>query len=292
MRSALRLKLRLFSGAIVLFALVVVVRLYFVQIVHGQDFSLKAERQYANTSQSIYDRGSIYFSRKDGTLISAAGLGTGFRVAIDPSQVKDVEVTYEALTTLVPLEYDAFMAAAQKSNDPYEVLASHIPEEVGRGISDIKLKGVMVERERWRNYPAEKNAAQTIGFVAYDNDNTLAGRFGLERYYNDVLDRDREGLFGNFFSELFSNIDDVIADGRSAQAGNVITTIEPVVEEKLMQVLHEVNAQYGSTETSGIIMDPKTGEIIALGTYPTFKLSIPANSFSPPVLAANMIRLS
>ncbi len=49
-----------------------------------------------------------------------------------------------------------------------------------------------------------------------------------------------------------------------------MTTIEPVVEEELMKVLAEVNAQYGSKETSGIIMDPATGEIIALGTYPTF----------------------
>lgn len=270
MRGALRLKLRLFSGAIVLFALIVIIRLYFVQIVDGEEYALKAEHQYQNTSQSVFDRGTIYFTRKDDTLISAAGLGTGFRLAIDPEHLQDAEAAYAAVNAITPIDRDAFMAAAEKKDDPYEAIASHIPEAAGRAISELDITGVLVERERWRNYPARGNAAQTIGFVAYDNDNTLAGRFGLERYYNDALDRGKEGLFGNFFAELFANVGNAVADGRSGQSGDVVTSIEPVVEEKLMQILSEVNAQYGSTETSGIIMDPATGEIIALGTYPTF----------------------
>ncbi len=270
MRGALRTKLRIFSGIIVLFALVVIIRLYFVQIVHGSDYALKAEHQYQNTSQSVYDRGSIYFTRKDGTLISAAGLGTGFRLAIDPEHLKDAEAAYAKISPVAEIDKEAFMTAAAKKDDPYEAIASNLPEAAGRAIDALDIPGVLVERERWRSYPAGENGAQTIGFVAYDNDNTLAGRFGLERYYNDVLDRGKEGLFGNFFAELFSNIDQAVADGRSAESGDVVTTIEPVVEEKLMQVLADINSQYGSTETSGIIMDPATGEIVALGTYPTF----------------------
>lgn len=270
MRSALRLKLRLFSGVILFFAAVIIIQLYFLQLVHGQEYSLKAERQYANTSQSIYDRGSIYFTRKDGTLISAATLGTGFRLALDPKHLKDADAAYAVINAHTPIDETEFREAVAKTDDPYEVIKVHVPEEAGKAIAAQKIAGILVERERWRSYPAGEKAAQTIGFVAYDNDNTLAGRFGLERYYNDALDRGKDGLFGNFFAELFSNIDEAVADGRSAQAGDVITTIEPVVEEKLMQILADVNAQYGSTETSGIIMDPKTGEIIALGTYPTF----------------------
>ncbi|HRH24482.1 MAG TPA: penicillin-binding protein 2, partial [Candidatus Paceibacterota bacterium] len=270
MRGALRLKLRIFSGAIIFFALLVIVRLYFVQIVDGEKYALKAEHQYQNTSQSVYDRGSIYFTRKDGTLISAAGLGTGFRLAIDPQHLKDPEAAYAAVNALTPVDYEEFMESAAKKDDPYESITTHVPEAAGRAIDELDIPGVLVERERWRSYPAGENGAQTIGFVAYDNDNTLAGRFGLERYYNDVLDRGKEGLFGNFFAELFANVGQAVADGRSGQSGDVVTSIEPVVEEKLMQVLADIQAQYGSTETSGIIMDPATGEIIALGTYPTF----------------------
>jgi hypothetical protein len=66
------------------------------------------------------------------------------------------------------------------------------------------------------------------------------------------------GLFGNFFAELFANLGDVVVDAHGARQGDLITTIDPVVQEKLDQVLAEVNAQYGSSETGGIIMDPKT----------------------------------
>lgn len=270
MRAQLRGRLRLFSLAILLFALLIAVRLYFVQIVHGEDFALKAERQYESSSQALFDRGSIYFTRKDGTMLSAAGLLTGFRLAIDPKRLKEPEAVYAALSAITSIDYDKFLAAAAKTEDPYEVIAVRLPEVAGEAIDALEIDGVMVERERWRAYPAGSDAAQSVGFVAFDNDNELEGRVGLERYYEDVLTRGNTGLFGNFFAELFANVDDAVGEGREARSGDLVTTIEPIIEEKLSQVLLEVQAQYGSKETGGIIMDPSTGEIIALQVVPTF----------------------
>ena len=234
---------------------------------NGEEYSLRAERQYVSASRTIYDRGNIYFTRKDGTQLSGAALATGFLVAIDPSKIKNPDTLYETLTAHTAIEREKFFAAAEKTNDPYEVLVRRIPEDAGRAISDLELPGVIIERERWRIYPAEDRAAQTVGFVAYDNDNDLAGRFGLERYYEDVLSRSNTGLFGNFFAELFANLDSAVGDGG---AGDLVTSIEPVVLEKLDQVLRDVHVRYSSAETAGIIMDPKTGEIIALQTVPSF----------------------
>lgn len=271
MRSALRFRLRLFTVVIIFFALVIATRLYFVQVVHGADFALKAEHQYTSASQALYDRGAIYFTRKDGTLLSAAGLSTGFRLAIDPERVKDADATYTALNAVVPIDAEEFHESAAKTDDPYEVIEDRISEEAGRTISGLEMPGVIVERERWRNYPADENGAQSIGFVAFDDSGTkIAGRYGLERYYEDVLSRDNSGLFGNFFAELFANVGDAVTDPRHAKEGDVVTTIEPVVEEKLEQILEETNTRYGSLETSGIVMDPKTGEIIALASYPSY----------------------
>src|SRR5262245_50754509 len=104
MRGAFRLKLRLFSAAAVLFALVIVVRLYFVQIVHGEEYSFKAERQYESGSEALYDRGSIYFTRKDGTLMSAATVSTGFRLALNPSRLENPESAYDAITEYAEID--------------------------------------------------------------------------------------------------------------------------------------------------------------------------------------------
>ncbi|HEY0010802.1 MAG TPA: penicillin-binding protein 2 [Candidatus Paceibacterota bacterium] len=271
MRRAYRLRLRVVSIGVIAFALLLASRLYFVQVVQGEEFALRAERQYVSSSQKLFNRGSIYFTRKDGTLISAATLENGFILAIDPDAIRDADTAYKALAKHVPdLDRAAFMAAAGKEDDPYEVIRRRLSDDVGRAIDTEDIPGVIVERERWRSYPAGAHAAQSIGIIAYDNDNTIAGRLGLERYYNDVLTHDGEGVFGNFFAELFANLDSVIVDARSAREGDVITALEPVAQQKLEQILKETNTRYGSRETGGIIMDPKTGEIVAMGTYPSF----------------------
>jgi len=264
------MRLRVLAGLVALFALFLIVRLYFVQVVHGADYARKAEHQYESASQEIYDRGTIYFSKKDGTLISAASLLTGFTLSINPEHLKDAEGAYSAINAILPIDRDAFMKSAQKQDDPYEVILKQIPEEKGKAIDALEIDGVMLDRQRWRFYPAGTSAAQTLGFVGYDEHNTITGRYGLERKYEDVLARGSEGLFGNFFAELFANVGSVVADGRRAHEGDLITSIDPVVQDKLVQVLKNINDQYGSAETGGIIMDPATGEVIALDTYPSF----------------------
>lgn len=274
MRRAFRVRLRIVSFSVIVIALLLASRLYFVQVVQGEEFSLRAERQYVSSSQELFDRGAIYFTRKDGTLISAATLTNGFLLALDPGGLTDPDAALEAiagvLTDITPPERGAFRQAAAKTDDPYEVVRRRLSDEQGRALDALDIPGVIIERERWRSYPAGAHGAQTIGIIAYDNDNTIAGRFGLERYYNDVLTHDGEGVFGNFFAELFANLDSVVVDARSAREGDVITSLEPVAQQKLDEILKETGGRYGSRETGGIIMDPKTGEIIAMGTYPSF----------------------
>lgn len=271
MRRAFRARLRIVCFCVIAFAVFLAARLYFVQIVQGEEFALRAERQYVNSSQKLFDRGSIFFTRKDGTLISAATLTNGFLLAIDPGAMKDAGVSLERISSvLTDLDQETFLASAAKTDDPYEVIRRRLSEDEGRAIDAFNIPGVIVERERWRSYPAGTHAAQTIGIIAYDNDNTIAGRFGLERYYNYVLTHDGEGVFGNFFAELFANLDSVVVDARSAREGDVVTSLEPVAQQKLEQILKEVSEKYGSRETGGIIMDPETGEIVAMGTYPSF----------------------
>lgn len=276
MRRAIRVRLRILIIGFAVIALLLVVRLYFVQIVHGQEYALRAERQYLSASQELYDRGTIYFSHKDGTLLSAAKLETGFTVAMTPRLVTNPATAYVAINTIVPIDERAFMASAARSEDPYEVVTRRVSQDDGRAIEALAIPGIRLERERWRAYPGSTRAAQSIGFVAYADDDTLAGRFGLERYYNDVLVRDSVGVFGNFFAELFANIGNAVKDPREAREGDLITSIEPIVQEKLDQILEEVSVRYGSRESGGIIMIPKTGEIIALDTAPSFD----ANDFA------------
>jgi cell division protein FtsI/penicillin-binding protein 2 len=270
MRHVFRSRIRILFLSIFLLVLLLGARLYYLQIMKGTEYALEAQHQYINTSQQLYDRGAIYFTRKDGTLISAATLATGFQIAINPEKLEGAEAVYEALSKEVPLVHDEFMTHANKKNDPYEVVADHVAENAGVAVEALGLPGVSVIRERWRLYPAGTDAAQSIGLVAYNDDDSVAGRYGLERYYENTLARDGGGLFGNFFAQLFANIGNTLIDARAAREGDVVTSIEPVVEQKLSETIAAINAKYHSQETGGIIMNPKTGEIIALQDAPSF----------------------
>jgi cell division protein FtsI/penicillin-binding protein 2 len=285
MRAQFRSRIRIVLAAMVFAALVVLVRLYFVQIVHGDDYTQKADRQFASGGSGLFDRGGIYFTEKDGTTISAATLSTGFLVAINPQVLTDPEAAYAAVTAAASttISHDAFIAAAAKKGQVYIEVAHHVSDSAGQALSALAIPGVQVLRERWRYYPGGSLAAQSIGIVSYGTGDTLIGQTGLEATYDSTLSRSGDSLYKNFFAELFSNVGNLLVNARDAREGDVITTIEPEVQARLDYDLAKVNQQYSSKESGGIIMDPSTGAIYAFGSYPTYDPN-DLSSVNPKVL--------
>ena len=272
MRAQFRSRIRLILSLIVCAAVVILIRLYFIQIVHGEEYAQKADRQFSSGGSGLFDRGSIYLTRKDSTLISAATLATGFLVAINPQTLADPEAAYAAIAAVAPsaISHDAFLAAAAKKSRVYIEVARHLSDEKGKELSGRAIPGVQVLRERWRYYPGASLAAQSIGTVSYGSGDTLAGRTGLEASYDSQLSRSGDALYKNFFAELFSNVGNLLVSAKDAREGDIVTTIEPEVQTRLENDIAKVNARYSSRESGGIIMDPATGEILALVTYPTY----------------------
>lgn len=272
MRAQFRFRIRLILLSIVLVACVIIARLYFVQIIDGDKYVEKADRQFASSGSSLFDRGSIYFTHKDGTTISAATLATGFLVAINPQTLGDPESAYTAIAGLASttIPHDAFLAAAAKKGQVHIEVAHRVPDAAGQALSALNIPGVQVLRERWRYYPGGPLASQTIGIVSYGSGDSLIGQTGLESVYDGTLARSGDSLYKNFFAEIFSNVGNLLVNARDAREGDIVTTIEPEVQTRLARDLATVNKKYSSKESGGIIMDPATGAIIALGTYPTY----------------------
>src|SRR3989344_5631809 len=124
-------RLRLLSLLIFMFALLLAGKLYLVQIVSGEDLEARAEHQYI-ASANYFDRGSIFFTAKDGTSVPAAGLKTGFILHINPEllgQRADLEDIYETVNIIVPIDKEDFFTKVGKQNDPYEELAKRLTPE-------------------------------------------------------------------------------------------------------------------------------------------------------------------
>ncbi len=267
-----RNRLRIIAIIIIAFAALFVTRLYYLQIVHAKDFTHEADSQYIATLPNLYDRGSIYFRSKDGKLVSAATVGSGYVVAIDPKTITDPEETYRSISQVIKLDHAEFIAKAKKKDDPYEQIAERVSADDATLLKAKKIPGVQIFRQTWRYYPAGSLAAQLIGFVGYKGDQ-LIGRYGLESYYNDVLTRNSENLYVNFFAELFSNISDTLFDRSKENGGDLVLTIEPTVQGYLETELQTVMDEWHSDKTGGIIMDPKTGAIYAMAMNPSFDLN-------------------
>ena len=263
-------RLRLLSLFVFLFALLLVGKLYLIQIVSGENFETKAEHQYV-AGVNYFDRGLIYFTTKDSTLVPAASIKTGFILYINPNILGrrgDLEEIYEIVNAITPVDQEDFLAKVKKQDDYYEELARRLPIDVAEKIQALEISGLSVAREKWRIYPGGTIAAHTVGLIGFQGD-TLAGRYGLERFYEPIIKRSEDDAFVNFFAEIFSNIKKAVSEEESLE-GDIVTTIEPSVEAFLESEIEKVTVKYSSDFTGGIVINPRTGQIFAMALYPTF----------------------
>ncbi|MEK7539391.1 MAG: penicillin-binding protein 2 [Patescibacteria group bacterium] len=262
---------RIILLGITIFSLILIAKLFLVQVVQGDAYSQLADRQYSTPSGDIYERGTIFFTNKGGQLMAAATQTAGFKIAIDPDKIIDAESVYQKLSKIIVLDYNNFIMRAAKVNDPYEEVATRLSKAEADAVSLLKIPGVSVFKEKWRFYPGGTLASHTLGLVGYKN-TELGGRYGLERQYNTELTRDNNNPYVNFFAEVFSNINKTLFK-REVKEGDVVTTLEPQVENFLEKKLMEVKEKYQIDSVGGIIMNPQDGSIYAMSVKPDFNLN-------------------
>ncbi|MCB9810872.1 MAG: penicillin-binding protein 2 [Candidatus Nomurabacteria bacterium] len=275
MRQQMVLRIRIITGLVLFLALVLVFRLYQIQVVHGEEYTEKAESQYVHTKQDLYSRGSIYFTTKDGEKVSAASISSGYLLSFNPEMIQDAAIVCEKLLPYLSISKDRCINRATLPDRTYVEIETTLSDDVADKISDLDIDGVQLYRNQWRYYPGADLVARTIGFVGYsaETENELHGKYGLERYYDEVLFHDTEVQSVNFFAEIFSNLGRAVYEKDESPKGDVVTTIEPVVARMLSTQLQETNDKYQSKMTGAIIMDPKTGAIYAMDVVPGYNLN-------------------
>lgn len=268
--SSFQSRIRIVSACIFIFAIILVAKLFFVQIIHKNLYTEKADRQYATPASNIFDRGTIFFTKKDDSLVAAAAVSSGFKVAINAKNIVDAEMTYQALDPYMEMDHDTFILKANKKTDPYEEVAFRLTKEQVTEIDNLKLPGISIYKDNWRFYPGGDLSAHTLGFLAY-KENDKVGQYGLERFYNSTLSKPKDVAYVNFFAEVFSGLKETVLN--TQKQGDLVTTIEPTVESTLETELGSAFEKWNADEAGGIIINPKTGEIYAMASFPNFDLN-------------------
>lgn len=269
-------RIRLIIGAVLAVSLILIGRLYQVQVVNGAEYTEDGNKQYVRHGKDFYSRGSIFFTTKDGEKMSAASIRAGYALVLNPQMMADgsEEKVCSALEPyFLTITKERCLERASFKNRVYVELETNILEDEATKIREFKFAGVQLFKNQWRYYPGGNLLSRVIGFVGYADDGQLHGLYGLERFYDKVLMRNLNVRSVNLFAEIFSNLGNPSYEREENKKGDIVTTIEPTVAAMLDGVLQDTNDLYNSKITGGIVMDPQTGAIYAMDVVPSFDLN-------------------
>lgn len=245
-------------------------------------------------SQQEYDSKVLPYKRGD--IVDAKGSKLAYcekvyNLAIDPKRIGESEeilsATMRALTSCFEInEMELRQYIKENPSRRYYIVLKQLAYDQISQFLDIQndtknnpdVKGVWFEEEYKRVYPFGSLACDVIGFTSKDN----VGTYGLEEYYNDTLN----GTNGREFGYL--NDDSTLErTTKAAVDGNTIicsidSNIQKIVEKHILAFNELHKGEYrkddlGSKNTGVIVMNPKTGEILAMASYPTFDLNNPTD---------------
>ena len=273
-------------------------KLLFINMTKGE--------QYKKTvlSQQSYD--SITIPYKRGDILDSNGnkLATSdkvYNLIIDAKQLLSkedyLEPTMTALKTCFPEfpegEVRAFIAS--NPNSQYYVTLKQLEYERMAAFVDMQnnteeypnIKGVWFEEEYRRVYPNGSLACDVIGFTGKDN----VGNYGLEQYYNSVLN----GTNGREYGYL--NDDETLERTTipATDGYNIVSTIDGNIQQIVERYIKDFNDEYTNAARSGngarnvgcIIMDVNNGNVLAMAGYPVFDLNNPRDT--SPLIGSPMV---
>ena len=264
-------RIRMLMLAFLVGVLILVIRLAWIQFVRGSEYSKMAAEQQTRDSVISAKRGNIY----DRNMKVLAQSASAERVTINPQEIEKSNNTEEVVNTLVEiLGVDEANVRKQISRTDRQsvVIAKQVEKSTADLIRSKNLTGVYFEEDSKRYYPYGSLAAQVIGFTGSDNQ----GLEGLE----NVLDEQLSGVDGRIIAakdvannEMPYKYENYIPpqDGKG-----VVLTIDETIQrytEKHLQQAYEENLL--GNGGAAIIMNPNTGEILAMAVVPTYDLNQP-----------------
>jgi len=230
-----------------------------LQIYRSQWLSQIASDQYEKSLTTSAKRGIIY----DRNLREMAVSIDVTSVAAYPARIKDVKTTAAALAK--NLKVDAGTIRRKLSVDKSFVwIQRKTTAKEARIIRDLKLPGIDFVQEYNRYYPNTTLAAQALGFTGLDGE----GLEGLEFYYNQQL-KGADQNFTVFKDALGNGFSSANSQPANDSGRNLVLTIDGNIQYITESALREAATEYSAGSAMAIVMQPRTGAILAIAHYPT-----------------------
>ncbi len=239
----------------------------FITFFSANDINLKAYDLWSREIPISTSRGLIL--DRNGNVI--VGNELCYTVCSINRQIEDVDKTASILGEILECESDKIKAHLVKNNS-IEIIkpeGRRIDEEKAKRIIKANLKGIYVTSDSKRVYPYGSMLAQVVGFCGIDMD----GLSGIEYMYNDYL-KSQTGSLSIYTDAKGNLMHDMISKFNEATPGmNVYLTIDLELQKIMDGVVNKAVSLYNPKQIMGLMVSCKTGEILAMTSYPYYEPS-------------------
>lgn len=240
-------------------------RLVYVQVINGGYLQMKATEQWTRDLPVSAERGTI----KDRNGAALAISYTTYDIYVRGREVKDVNNTSKVLSDTLGLDYMKTFEKVSNVNISEVLIKMQVEKESAIKIYNSGLSGVYLSESNSRYYPYGNLMTQLIGFTTIDN----VGQAGLEAYYNDIL----KGVSGYSLvqsdlqgKQIYNSLTSYVP---SVAGFNIEMTIDVNIQLAVERTLEKLMIEQKAKGATAIVMDPNTGEILALSSKPSFDLN-------------------
>ena len=262
----IHVRIRIVLLVIVFLFLLIIGKVFYIQVISYKKLNGYASSLWSRNLPIEANRGIIY----DSTGKVLADNITTTSLVLIPNQIKDKDGTAGRLASILGVSKDDMMKHVMKiaSIERVHPEGRRLSYDVADKINDLKLPGVYLIKESKRYYPYDTMLSHSLGFVGIDNqglagleliyDQYLTGSYGAIKYYSDAKGNRLE------LSEVYEQPQDGI---------NITLTINYDIQASMERELDNVVSKYNPDGAWGIAMNPKTGEILAIASRPSFSPS-------------------
>ena len=280
--------LMVFAG---LLMLLLALRLAQVMIIQGPELQAKAKTQWTRRQSLAAQRGKI--SDRNGLVLAQSG--TAYRVLANPPSIAAddrVRVATE-VSDILGLNYDYVLERISPAADTGKLrLQVQLKRQVESSVIDqleaLQLgNGISYTTDMKRYYPFGQLFTQLIGFTGIETE----GQTGLEAEFNSYL----AGVAGRLVIEV-DRKNNPLSYGEEnyippVEGYNMTLTADSVTQSYLEKYLKQCYELNRATSVSGLIMNPKTGEILAISSYPAFDLNDPPRDMVTELMSMSRARI-
>ena len=257
-----------FRIKIVFIAVVLIIAFIFFRIIYIQVFDYNKLNKLATSLWQrnlpiTADRGRIL--DRNGKILATNITTTTLYVV--PNQIMDKEDTANKLATILNVSYDDILkhltkrTSLEKVNPEGRQLSSDVADK----INELNIDGIYLMKEAKRYYPYGTLLSHVLGYVGIDNQ----GLSGLELKYDDYL-TGKDGSIKYTSDGKGNRLNNLEVYEEATDGMDIYLTIDIDIQLALEKELENASAKYNPDEALAMVMDPNTGEILAMGSNPTF----------------------